>query len=321
MLKVVPDYYKDFHCIAGACRHSCCIGWEIDIDPEMADYYRNLPGELGERLRRCIAWEETPHFILSEGERCPFLNGENLCDIILELGEKHICGICTDHPRFRNELPGRLEIGLGLCCEEAARLIIGRQAPMVLEIQGEGEIEDELVELRDQVIAMLQERNETIRQRLDGVLALCGASLPDWTLGEWAEKLMELERLTQEWTVLLTKLRDGWNSADFSGFDRYMESRQTEYEQFLVYLIYRHMANGFDRWEAAARVCFAAFGYLLLRGMGAVLWSESGQFSPEQQLDLVRLFSSELEYSQENLDAILETLYDEMQENCFGENI
>lgn len=27
-----PDYYDRFRCIAGACKDSCCIGWEIDID-------------------------------------------------------------------------------------------------------------------------------------------------------------------------------------------------------------------------------------------------------------------------------------------------
>ncbi len=312
MLQVVPDYYKEFQCIAGACKHSCCIGWEIDIDPEMADYYRTLPGKLGERLRGCIAWEEPPHFILGEGERCPFLNRENLCDIILELGDTCICGICSDHPRFRNELPGRLETGLGLCCEEAARLIISKQTPMTLEIQGETEEADEILELRDHVLELLQDRKKNISRRLEEVLNLCGAVLPDWTLGDWANRLLELERLTEDWTVLLNKLREGCSAADFFGFDQYMKGRQTEYEQFIVYLIYRHMANGFDQWEVAARACFTAFGYELLRGMGAVLWTESGSFSQEQQVELVRLFSSELEYSQENLDAILDILYVEL---------
>ena len=32
-----PGYYKRFACIASKCRHSCCVGWEIDIDPETAD--------------------------------------------------------------------------------------------------------------------------------------------------------------------------------------------------------------------------------------------------------------------------------------------
>lgn len=40
MKRVVPDYYADFACIAGACRHTCCVGWEIDIDPDSLRRYR-----------------------------------------------------------------------------------------------------------------------------------------------------------------------------------------------------------------------------------------------------------------------------------------
>ena len=32
-----PDYYRDFKCSAGNCKHSCCIGWEIDIDEDTAN--------------------------------------------------------------------------------------------------------------------------------------------------------------------------------------------------------------------------------------------------------------------------------------------
>ena len=34
MLYVRPDFYDDFHCLAAACRHSCCVGWEIDVDED-----------------------------------------------------------------------------------------------------------------------------------------------------------------------------------------------------------------------------------------------------------------------------------------------
>jgi lysine-N-methylase len=29
-----PKYYLDFACIADRCKHSCCIGWEIDVDAD-----------------------------------------------------------------------------------------------------------------------------------------------------------------------------------------------------------------------------------------------------------------------------------------------
>ena len=41
MLVRIPDYFDQFACLAGDCPHSCCIGWEIDIDPDTADYYRS----------------------------------------------------------------------------------------------------------------------------------------------------------------------------------------------------------------------------------------------------------------------------------------
>ena len=34
MILRVPDYYETFRCIAGECKDSCCIGWEIDIDED-----------------------------------------------------------------------------------------------------------------------------------------------------------------------------------------------------------------------------------------------------------------------------------------------
>ena len=37
MLTVYPDYYPAFRCIAGACRHNCCIGWEIEYSQENPD--------------------------------------------------------------------------------------------------------------------------------------------------------------------------------------------------------------------------------------------------------------------------------------------
>jgi len=115
-----PDYYPLFHCIADRCRHNCCIGWEIDVDGDSLAAYDQIGGEMGERLHKCIDRSgEMPHFLLGEQERCPFLNGKNLCDLILYGGEGMLCQICTDHPRYRSFFSERTEIGVGLCCEEA----------------------------------------------------------------------------------------------------------------------------------------------------------------------------------------------------------
>ncbi len=306
MKRVYPDYYEEFRCLAGACRHSCCIGWEIDIDGESLARFQAQEGPLGMKLRQNIDPAPTPHFRLGAGERCPFLQTDGLCELILGLGEESLCQICREHPRFHNELPGRVESGLGLCCEAAGRLILGRAEPVQLRSEGEDEAADDILALRDRALTLLQDRSRSIPVRVEALLALCYAEPPAADMAAWAEVLLELERLDEAWTERLAALRDGWATADLAGFDRHMEARQTEYEQLLVYLVYRHLANACDAMELSARAGFAALAYELLRAMGAVQWTETGVFTPEDQVELGRLFSSEIEYSDENMEILLD---------------
>ena len=37
-----PRFYPDFRCRADRCRHSCCRGWEIDVDEKSAELYRKV---------------------------------------------------------------------------------------------------------------------------------------------------------------------------------------------------------------------------------------------------------------------------------------
>ncbi len=307
MLYVYPDYYKDFKCISRHCRHNCCIGWEIDIDEDAALRYKNTEGEPGERLRRNIAWENPPHFILGEGERCPFLNGENLCDLICAGGDEMLCSICRDHPRFRCELPGRIEVGLGLCCEAAGALILGRKEPCVLEGSEQAECDDEIIALRDEIIYILQNREKTVEERVSEMLLKCDTALPEKSMEEWADIFLSLERLDGEWTKRLAALKE--TEYDRCAFRRHMQDRESEYEQLLVYFIYRHFANAPDCFEAAARAAFAALGYKMIYAMGASHYAAYGEFTFSDQVELCRLFSSEIEYSEDNLYELFEILY------------
>lgn len=302
MQTVMPDYYASFTCLKGGCRHNCCIGWEIDIDENTWQFYRRVPAPFGERLRRGISNSGEPHFLLDQHKRCPFLNGEGLCDIILTLGEDALCDICADHPRFRNELPDRVEIGLGLACEAAGQLILGRQQPMTL--QGESDTDDEILLLRNRLLAVLQDRTLPLSERLSQLLACANATLPCTDMGRWADVLLELERLDENWTQLLMQLREKWQRLDLEAFGHLMAARQTEYEQFAVYLLYRHFANASTLEDAAPRAAFVAWGVTLLYYLGALRYSQQGTFDFEDQVELARLFSAELEYSDENLSIL-----------------
>ena len=166
-----PQYYAQFHCLADRCRHTCCAGWEIDIDEESLARYRAMSGAFGQRLNAAISLEDTPHFQLDADERCPMLNRDNLCDLIIACGEGALCQICADHPRFRSFWSDREELGLGMVCEAAARLILTQTEPMQLvRIAGDGcealdEAERWLMDVRAQMLSEIRETGPRARLR------------------------------------------------------------------------------------------------------------------------------------------------------------
>ena len=296
-MHIYPNYYEKFCCIADKCKHNCCIGWEIDIDETTFDFYKSINGEFGNRLRDNISTEDTPHFILKDDERCPFLNDKNLCDIITTLGENQLCDICREHPRFHNELPDRVESGLGLCCEEAARLILSQKEKVTLN--GDLQTDDEIILLRDKVIKILQDRESDIKYRINNALEICNADTQNRPMNEWCDILLSLEQLDPKWTELLKTAKN--STINTEAFELFMNDRTHEYEQFIVYLAYRHLANSPDFSEFAARLCFISFAYELLLFLGAVIYDKNNYFNFCDQVELCRMFSSEIEYSDENL--------------------
>ena len=266
MKLIYPNYYKNFKCIQSACRHNCCIGWEIDIDAQTLSFYQQYPYIMDH------IDANPPHFILDKQERCPFLNADNLCEIIARLGEDALCDICASHPRFHNEFEDHTEIGLGLCCEAAGRLILSQTHPV--KFNG--------LPHSHPSIQAIQNRKRPIDERL-----------PSPPNRSWSQILRSLERMDRSWDDMLDLL-DAPQSPDF---DRHMKDRQAEYEQLAVYLQYRHN-----------NLAFTSFGYHLIHQIGAAFFHKYGHFTFEDQVELCRLFSCEIEYSEENLKTMFDLL-------------
>ena len=303
MKLIAPAYYPAFRCIAGACRHSCCIGWEIDVDEDTRDYYASIPGALGDKLENCIADEEDcSHFILAENERCPFLQQDGLCELICTLGEDSLCQICADHPRFYNEWADRTEVGLGLCCEAAARLIVCREEPfslVTLEDDGVPEPIDAeeaaLLHQRDLLISHASDRTQPLTERIH---ALAGQ---DAAPAEWARRLAALERLDPAWDAQLrilaalpaetTLLQDAAYAVPL--------------EQLLCSFLYRHIPGALADGLADARAAFAAASVRIIAAIAEGHRREAGSLTPDDLADIARMYSAEIEYSEENVQAML----------------
>ena len=298
MKTIYPDYYPLFHCIAGRCRHSCCIGWEIDIDADSLARYDAMPGPLGERLRRQIdRTGSEAHFRLTEEDRCPFLNGKGLCELILERGKGALCNICADHPRFRNAFSDRVEMGLGLCCEAACALILNREKPVHLICPGgmpdpsQDVEENAFFRWRAGLLALAQDRTLPVERRMDHILESCGMQpLPKPAF--WLPVYRRLERLDAAWTAILERSCAPENGNAISSF---------HLENLLVYFLYRHLPAGFDAGDLPL---YTAFSVLSAR-MIAFLCRD-----PAELPEIARLYSAEIEYSDQNVDMLLDAIYE-----------
>lgn len=332
----VPDYYEKFNCIGSACRDSCCVGWEIGVDEEAYEKYSRLKGEFGDRLMNCISSKRPYHFIMEE-DRCPFLNEQNLCDIFIHMGKEFLCQICADHPRFYEFYGNCREAGLGLVCEEAARLILtNKQKVQFLDrVLDENEEEENpwlqpLFSARDCVIRILQDRNRSLGSRLKQVLSVSPVLQEDYIrrdrkamylhihkretkdkireqpadLREWYTEcsgfLLELEILTPEWKQQLTKTA----AKVQKGTSCFLGCDEIFYEQLMIYFVYRYFMKSLYDFQLLDKIKFAVFGCLCVRGIEAA-GADEGELS---SAEIARLYSKEIEYSEENMEMVSEEL-------------
>lgn len=282
MKEVFPNYYKKFKCIANKCNHSCCIGWEIDIDDDTMDLYASLEGEFGQKIRDNIKGD-IPHFVLKENDRCPFLNKEGLCDIILKLGEEAICDICYLHPRFSNFYEDFTETGLGLCCEEAVRIILTEKEKFSIVLPTHIK-NNNFFKKRNEVFDILQNRDVTILERFKTLANKYGLKF-EFLNDELYDFYISLERLDKSWECELKKLK---KETDVNIFER--EDLQIFFEQLACYFIFRHFKNG--------------VGFMLL-SVWVIGMICSHCKSLDEMFDVVRMYSSEIEYCEENTKKVI----------------
>lgn len=334
---IYPDYYRKFKCIADRCTDSCCIGWEIDIDSESVERYKHCGGNLGRRISENITVSEdgTHSFILGENERCPFLNSRNLCDIYAELGEDALCKICADHPRFRSFFSDRTEIGLGLCCEAAAEIILSRRGIFFFENPEKPSLdsfENALLDIRREAFQIVSEEgdvfenldkllkfSEAAQLALDNGEAVSAESIYDGEIpflkgGRLSENAVEIlekmESISPEWDNMLAKIVS--ENYEMAFPESVRSDINEELKQAALYFIFRHFPEALDDGDVLSKAYFAAFGCAAIYVMEGVYFRKNGEISFTDRINAAKLFSKQAEYSEENM----EMFFDWVWEDC-----
>lgn len=328
-----PSYWKDFHCLAGECPHTCCQGWEVPIDRETARYYETIPGELGERLRALLTTDgEGETAFLLRGDTCPFLTGEKLCELQIKLGEKGIGEICRTHPRFFYDYGPLAERGLCGSCPEAARLILGTDLALLsTEVPGAGDEDPRLLvpllAARETAMGLLGVEEATPGERFQAMLLfanevqvaldegreedvprLCGiyeeefplldpAALPDRreALIRCLDALERLEILSDTWRTLLAR-----GKQELEEGRTFPAPEEAQIRRAGCYFLYRHWLRGV--WDGDA-LTWAEFSAL-----GVVVCALLAPLQEEGFPEAFRLFCLELEHNQEGLNALQDAL-------------
>ena len=291
-----PKYYKDFVCIADKCKNSCCIGWEIDIDDDTMKKYRSLTHSYAKTIKDSIDVDGTPHFKLLPGDRCPHLNCDGLCKIILSLGEDYLCDICREHPRFYNRTSKGVEVGIGISCEEACRIVLSSDGYGEITEIGDIDLTEEgtvydCLEYRDRIYSVLSEESLSLSDKLSAVCKEFNVTPTVLTDNEWRDVISSLEYLSDSHRDMFLLY-----SSDIPISDEYSKPLLRAF----AYFVYRHCTgvSGYDDFCASLGMCIFLIKLLVSLINGKEFCAI------ESICDLARIISEEIEYSEDNTDAI-----------------
>ena len=143
---LMPDWMKNFRCLAEKCPQTCCQGWNIPVDPSHAAFYQSLPDiELREKTQRAIRVvsrkqgkkTETLRFLnllAQPDQACMLLTDAGNCSLQESLGAFALCDTCFFFPREFWRIGNCWSMSASLSCPEVRTLGLARQQPITFSL-------------------------------------------------------------------------------------------------------------------------------------------------------------------------------------------
>ncbi len=317
----VPTYFNKFFCIADKCPDSCCIGWEVDIDGETADKYSTVDGELGDKIKKHLVSDDDGYmFTLCEGDRCPFLNDCNLCEIQKSRGESFLSRTCTLFPRFFDDFGSFREMGLGFACPEAARIMLSESEDFSLICQDtpddeNTEVDEEflrsLLDLRADILSVLNEKDVSFRDKIQSVLTKAkyfqqktdGESFFDGdfnrSFDDCLSVLLEMEYISDKRRSFIEQIKIKKPS------EVIVEKYKDDFEKLMKYYIFRYLLKAVYDYDVLTKVKYSVFACIVTAG----IYTHFGTPDFETRVKIMYGYSKEVEYSDMNMELLDEVMY------------
>ncbi|AVK47333.1 lysine-N-methylase [Clostridium sp. MF28] len=223
----LPKYMEKFKCINSSCIDTCCAGWDINIDEDTYNNYTNSTGELKELLEGKFFFNEAEHdffnngfMALKDGNRCPFLNCNMLCDIHGGFGEKNLCITCKSYPRVFNIVDNIYEkSGLPSCIEICTKAFLDKDKMEFIE--NEEEINENDIEIRRIIDSEAFEGTESLFQYF-------------WDIRVISINIIQLREYSIEERLNILKnfywkIQSSYKLNDFDGIEKLLDDFNNEY--------------------------------------------------------------------------------------------
>ena len=332
-----PNYYTKFSCLADKCRDTCCSRWEIDVDDKTYGYMQNVGGELGKKLLSNIIQGKDGRYIkLNEHGFCPFLTENKLCSLYSRLGEEHVSAICREHPRWYNWYSNGREAGMGICCEEVARLVMSAENDLTFSEYETDEITDEdysetdiavenfLLEKREEIFSIIKNNIDSdideitnavcnaalkIQDEYDSIF-MCGGIVCDGYKYDFVSRfftkenimaltdtLLSFEIIDGRWREMLILIKD--NITDVLKFRKSFISRYKDKKRFarlLHYFVYRYFTQAFSDDDIFSKVNYALISVCYLQLLFTLFYIKNEVPDAAAACDICKIYSAETEY-------------------------
>ncbi|MGL5066957.1 MAG: flagellin lysine-N-methylase [Sarcina sp.] len=128
--------YNDFKCIAEKCKHTCCIGWQIDIDDETYNKYKSSTYFKNDmNLKFTKNKDKSVSMKLNKDKKCGFLQEDFLCEIHSNRGEDFLCDTCRIYPRGINIAGNKVEKHIYSSCQAMIEMFLLNDRKLTFELE------------------------------------------------------------------------------------------------------------------------------------------------------------------------------------------
>ncbi|MEE1246701.1 MAG: flagellin lysine-N-methylase [Acutalibacteraceae bacterium] len=314
MIVIKPKFFDAFKCVADRCPDTCCAGWDVEIDGESAEKYKNETGSLKPFFDKHLTTDEDGYIFSLVDGCCPLLDENKLCRIQLAKGEEALCETCRLFPRYFDDYGDIRETGLGLGCPEAARILLSPETEVCLggKAQSKDKIYNILSDKREEFFSILENKRYDLKLKLSSVLfsaAEFQSSIDcvDWLgkdstvpFSEFIKVLEKMEFISEERRSFLLSLSD--EKAVYRNSEKYSD----DIVRLFKYYLMRYMMTACFDLDLLTKVKYGIFACIITKR----IYDSFPELSFDDRVRILYSYSKEVEYSPVNLDILDNSLYD-----------